>query len=346
MERFDQKYQRLRKQLLSGGIGLAGVFIIGTLWYVEIEHWSWTEAAYMTIITLSTVGFSEVHPLNERSRMFTIGLIFMGIFTIGYIANRFTEALIQGYFQEGLRERNRRRTIENLKNHYILCGFGRTGRNIALEFEAENVSFLIIESDVEAAEAAQQLGYNVLQGDATQDEVLMTAGLDRADCLVAALPSDAENLYTVLSAKTINPKVRAIARAGAEEAIQKLKRAGADAVVSPYITGGRRIAAAALRPRVMDFVDGIIMGSNRALYLDEFFLDGEVCPCVGQTLSDAKLRARTGILVLAIRRLDGSLIGGPTGDTYLFNGDLLICMGTSEQLHQLNRMINPLYHRS
>lgn len=346
MERFDQKYQRLRKQLLSGGIGLAGVFIIGTLWYVEIEHWSWTEAAYMTIITLSTVGFSEVHPLNERSRMFTIGLIFMGIFTIGYIANRFTEALIQGYFQEGLRARNRRRTIENLKNHYILCGFGRTGRNIALEFEAENVSFLIIESDVEASEAAQQLGYNVLQGDATQDEVLMTAGLDRADCLVAALPSDAENLYTVLSAKTINPKVRAIARASAEEAVQKLKRAGADAVVSPYVTGGRRIAAAALRPRVMDFVDGIIMGSNRALYLDEFFLDGEVCPCVGQTLSDAKLRSRTGILVLAIRRLDGSLIGGPTGDTYLFNGDLLICMGTSEQLHQLNRMINPLHHRS
>ncbi len=346
MESFNQKYQRLRKQLLSGGIGLAGVFILGTLWYVEIEHWSWTEAAYMTIITLSTVGFSEVHPLNERSRMFTIGLIFMGIFTIGYIANRFTEALIQGYFQEGLRERNRRRTIENLKNHYILCGFGRTGRNIALEFEAENVSFLIIESKVEAAEAAQLLGYNVLQGDATQDEVLIAAGLNRADCLVAALPSDAENLYTVLSAKTINPQVRAIARAGAEEAVQKLKRAGADAVVSPYVTGGRRIAAAALRPRVMDFVDGIIMGSNRALYLDEFFLDGAVCPCVGQTLSEAKLRSRTGILVLAIRRLDGSLIGGPTGDTYLFDSDLLICMGTSEQLHQLNRMINPLHHRS
>lgn len=346
MESFEQKYKRLRKQLLSGGVGLAGVFIIGTLWYVEIEHWSWTEAAYMTIITLSTVGFSEVRPLDERSRMFTIGLIFMGIFTIGYIANRFTEALIQGYFQEGLRERNRRRTIENLSNHYILCGFGRTGRNIALEFEAENVSFLIIESDVEAVEAAQQLGYNVLQGDATQDEVLLTAGLNRADCLVAALPSDAENLYTVLSAKTINPKVRAIARASAEEAIQKLKRAGADAVVSPYVTGGRRIAAAALRPRVMDFVDGIIMGSNRALYLDEFFLDGTVCPCVGQTLSEAQLRSRTGILVLAIRRLDGSLIGGPTGDTYLFNGDLLICMGTSEQLHQLNRMINPLHHRS
>jgi voltage-gated potassium channel len=346
MESFEQKYRRLRQQLFTGGIGLAGIFLSGTLWYVFIERWSWTEAAYMTMITLSTVGFSEVRPLDERSRLFTIGLIVMGIFTIGYIANRFTEALIQGYFQERLRQRYRRRTIEQLNNHYILCGFGRTGQNIALEFEAENVSFLIIESSADNVDAAQQLGYNVMQGDATRDEVLIAAGIERADCLVAALPSDAENLYTILSAKTINPNLRAIARAGAEEAVQKLKRAGADAVVSPYVTGGRRLAAAALRPRVMDFVDGMITGRNRALYLDEFFLDGAVCPFVGQTLSEAKLRSQTGILVLAIRRLDGMLIGGPMGDTYLFNGDLLICMGTAEQLRLLNRLINPLHHRS
>jgi voltage-gated potassium channel len=339
METFEQKYQRLRKQLFAGALGLAGIFCIGTLWYSLVEQWSWTEAAYMTMITLSTVGFSEVHPLEERSRLFTIGLIVMGMLSIGYIVNRFTEALIQGYFQEGMRQRQWRRAIEQLNQHYILCGYGRMGLQIALEFEAESLPFAIIEAELENVEAAQQHGYIVLQGDATLDECLIAAGIHRAVCLVASLPSDAENLYTILSAKTLNPQIRAIARASTQEAIQKLKRAGADAVVSPYITGGRRLAAAAIRPRVMDFVDGMITGTNRAFFLDEFILDGGVCPCVGRTLREAKLRSQTGALVLAIRRTDGTLIGGPSGDTLLMDGDLLICMGTAEQLHALNRML-------
>jgi len=342
METFEQKYQRLQKQLFAGFVGLAGIFSVGTLWYWLIEDWSWSEAVYMTAITLSTVGFSEVHPLEPRSRLFTIALIIMGVVGIGYIANRFTEALIQGYFQEGIRQRQRRRTIEALNNHYILCGYGRTGHQIALEFEAEGIPFVILDARSEVVEDAQQHGYAVMQGDATLDESLIAAGIDRAVCLVSALRSDAENLYTVLSAKTLNPRIRAIARASAAEAIEKLKRAGADAVVSPYVTGGKRLAAAAVRPRVMDFVDGIITGKNRSLYLDEFSLDGQTCPCVGQTLSQANLRSQSGALVLAIRRPDGTLIGGPTGDTYLADGDLLICMGTAEQLRRLNRILGPI----
>ena len=161
-------------------------------------------------------------------------------------------------------------------------------------------------------------------------------------CLVSALTSDAENLYTVLSAKTLNPKIRAIARASTEEAVLKLQRAGADAVVSPYITGGKRLAAAALRPQVMDFVDGILTGSDRTFYMEEFLLDPKFCPCVGQTLSEARLRLQSGALVLAIRRSDGTLIGGPTGETPLMAGDLLICMGTPEQLRQLNQILGPI----
>jgi len=159
---------------------------------------------------------------------------------------------------------------------------------------------------------------------------------------VAALTSDAENLYTVLSAKTLNPKIRAIARASTEEAVQKLQRAGADAVVSPYITGGRRLAAAALRPQVMDFVDGILTGTDRAFYMEEFLIDPKTCPCVGLSLSQAQLRSRSGALVLAIRRADGTLIGGPTGDTELMAGDLLICMGTAEQLRNLTQILIPM----
>jgi voltage-gated potassium channel len=338
----DQKYRRLRAELLAGAVALAGVFLTGTLWYRFVNQWPWVDAAYMTISTLATVGFGEIHPLDERSRLFTMCLIFMGVITIGYIVNRFTEAIIQGYFQQGIQRRQERRMIEALAEHYIVCGFGRTGRQVALEFEAEGIPFVLIDSEPHQVEEAKQLGYMVIQGDATLDESLYKARIETAICLVAALTSDAENLYTVLSAKTLNPKIRAIARVSTEEAGQKLQRAGADAVVSPYITGGRRLAAAALRPQVMDFVDGILTGTDRAFYMEELLIDPKICPCVGQTLSEARLRSQSGALVLAIRRVDGHLIGGPTGDTLLIAGDLLICMGTAEQLRDLNRILGPI----
>lgn len=339
---FEEKYRRLRKELVRGGVALAGVVLIGTLWYWLVEKWSFSEAAYMTIITLSTVGFSEVRPLETRGRLFTVGLILMGLLTIGYIVNRFTEALIQGYFQEGIKLRQEKSLIESLDQHYIVCGFGRTGRHVAREFFAEGIPFIIIDDNLEEVEEIKQLGYIVILGDATLDETLVRAKIDRAVCLVTALPSDAENLYTVLSAKTLNPRIRAIARASNEEAVQKLQRAGADAVVSPYITGGKRLAAAALRPQVMDFVDGIITGSNRSYYLEEFLIDAEACPYVRKSLRDAKLRSKSGALVLAIRRFDGNLIAGPTGDTLILDRDALICMGTAEQLRALNKLLGPI----
>ena len=338
----EQKYHRIQKQLLVGVVGLGCVILTGTLWYWLVEGWRLLDAVYMTVITLSTVGFGEVHPLDSRGRLFTIFLILMGAVSIGYIVNRFTEALIEGYFQEGIRLRQQRRSMQSISEHYIICGFGRTGRQIALEFTAEGMPFVTVDSEVESIQAAQQLGYIAVQGDATLDETLIKVGIEQAVCLVAALPSDAENLYTVLSAKTLNPLIRAIARASTQEAVQKLQRAGADAVVSPYITGGKRMAAAALRPQVMDFVDGILTGADRELYMEEFRLDPTVCPCLGQTLREARLRSQTGSLVLAIRRTDGTLIGGPTGDTTLMQGDLLICMGTAEQLRSLNQILGPI----
>jgi voltage-gated potassium channel len=288
------------------------------------------------------VGYGEIHPLGSRGRLFTIALILLGVVNIGYIVNRFTEAVIQGYFQQGILLRQQRRLMESLSEHYIICGFSRTGRQIAKEFWAEGVSFVVIDSELESVQKAQAVGYTVYQGDATLDETLLRVGIERAICIVAALPSDAENLYTVLSAKTLNPGIRAIARASTEEALQKLQRGGADAVVSPYITGGKRMAAAALRPQVLDFVDGILTGADRQLYMEEFLLDAASCPFVGQSLQRAKLRSQTGALVLAIRRIDGNLIGGPTGETVLMPGDTLICMGTADQLRSLNQLLGPI----
>ena len=327
---------------MAGAIALGGVFLIGTSWYSLVEGWSWEDAAYMTVITLATVGYGETHPLGSRGRLFTIALILLGVVNIGYIVNRFTEAVIEGYFQQGIRLRQQKRLMESLTEHYIICGFSRTGRQIAKEFRAEGVPFVVIDSEIESVQRAQVEGYTVYQGDATLDDTLLKVGIERAICIVAALPSDAENLYTVLSAKTLNPEIRAIARASTEEALQKLQRGGADEVISPYITGGKRMAAAALRPQVLDFVDGILTGADRQLYMEEFLLDPAFCPFVGQSLQKARLRSQTGALVLAIRRADGSLIGGPTGDTVLMPKDRLICMGTSEQLRSLNQILGPI----
>ncbi|AVH74057.1 potassium channel family protein [Nostoc sp. 'Lobaria pulmonaria (5183) cyanobiont'] len=327
---------------MAGAIALGGVFFIGTLWYWLVEGWSWEDAAYMTVITLATVGYGEIHPLGSRGRLFTIALILLGVMNIGYIVNRFTEAIIQGYFQEGIRLQQQRRLMESLSEHYIICGFSRTGRQIAKEFRAEGVLFVVIDSEMESIQRAQMEGYTAYQGDATLDDTLLKVGIERATCIVAALPSDAENLYIVLSAKTLNTGIRAIARASTEEALQKLQRGGADEVISPYITGGKRMAAAALRPQVLDFVDGILTGADRQLYMEEFLLDPIFCPFVGQTLQKARLRSQTGALVLAIRRLDGTLIGGPTGDTVLMSGDRLIGMGTEEQLRSLNQLLGPI----
>jgi voltage-gated potassium channel len=327
---------------MAGAIALGGVFLIGTLWYWLVEGWSWEDAAYMTVITLATVGYSETHPLGSRGRLFTIALILLGVINIGYIVNRFTEAIIQGYFQEGIRLQQQRRLMESLTEHYIICGFSRTGRQIAKEFRAEDAPFVVIDADMESVQRAQAEGYTAYQGDATLDDTLLKVGIERAICIVAALPSDAENLYIVLSAKTLNSGIRVIARASTEEALQKLRRGGADEVISPYITGGKRMAAAALRPQVLDFVDGILTGADRQLYMEEFLLDPAFCPFVGQTLQKARLRSQSGALVLAIRRVDGTLIGGPTGDTVLMPGDRLIGMGTAEQLRSLNQILGPI----
>ncbi|MBE9000615.1 MULTISPECIES: potassium channel protein [unclassified Nostoc] len=327
---------------MAGAIALGGVFLIGTSWYSLVEGWTWEDAAYMTVITLATVGYGETHPLGSRGRLFTIALILLGVVNIGYIVNRFTEAIIQGYFQQGIRLQQQRRLMESLTEHYIICGFSRTGRQIAKEFRAEGAPFVVIDSDMESVQRAQTEGYTAYQGDATLDDTLLKVGIERAICIVAALPSDAENLYIVLSAKTLNLGIRVIARASTEEALQKLRRGGADEVISPYITGGKRMAAAALRPQVLDFVDGILTGADRQLYMEEFLLDPAFCPFVGQSLQKARLRSQSGALVLAIRRADGALIGGPTGDTVLMSGDRLIGMGTAEQLRSLNQILGPI----
>lgn len=344
MDSVEQKYRRIRTDLQRGGIALTLVFVTGTLWYRQVEGWHWVDAVFMTAITLTTVGYGETQALGDRGRIFTIALILAGVMTIGYIVNRFTEALIEGYFIEGRRIRQQKKLVESLTEHFILCGYGRIGRQIATEFAAEGTAFVIVDASSEQVRIAQFEGHSAIQADATLDETLIKTGVARAACLVAALPSDAENLYIILSAKSLNPGIRAIARASNEEAVQKLQRAGADKVISPYITGAKRMAAAALRPQVMDFMDGIV-ASDRSFYMEEFSIEAQVCPVAGLSLREAKLRSQSGALVLAVRRRDGTLIVGPTGETMIMDRDMLICMGTADQLRVLNQILDPIAPR-
>ncbi len=338
----EENYRRSRRHILWGLVALLIIVLTGALWYRFIEGWTWIDAFYMAVITLTTVGFGETNPLNARGRIFTMILLLAGVGVIAYILNNFTEAVAQGHLQAGFRLLKRRRYMESLTGHYIICGFGRTGQQIATEFAAEKVTFVVVDSDDTSIHVAQSMGYITFQGDATHDQVLLQVGIERARCLVAALPSDAENLYTVLSAKTLAPSIRTIARASSEEAIQKLERGGADVVVSPYISGGKRMAAAALRPQVVDFIDGILTGADRTVYVEEFLLESNVCPVIGKTLSEAQLGKQSGALILAIRRADNALIVGPSADTRLYPGDLVITMGAADQLRLLSQILSPI----
>lgn len=337
-----QRYRKAQREIFRGLLALVGVILIGTFWYWRVEGWSLVESFYMTVITLTTVGFLEVQPMGDRGRIFTTVLIFLGIAAVSYIANRFTDTIVSGYFQERMRLNQLRRLMKELSNHYILCGFGKTGRQIAEEFSLQNIPFVVVDTDADSVHRAQQLGFIAVQGDATLDDTLHLLKIESAVCLISALTSDAENLYTVLSARTLNPNVRIIARASSEEAIQKLQRVGADMVVSPYITGGKRMAAAALRPQVIDFMDGIFSGLDQTYYMEEFFLDPAVCSQIGKTLREAKLRTLTGVVIVAIRRGQGELIVGPRADDQLRAKDFLICLGTAEQLQRLNWLLSPI----
>jgi voltage-gated potassium channel len=334
-----EHYEQLQKQLVGAILSLTAILLLGTIGYGMIEHWSLLDSAYMTVITLTTVGFSETHLLSPTGRLFTIFLIGIGVINIAFLLNRFTDAMIHDYFQTGIRLQRQQDLINRLSHHYIVCGFGHTGAQVALEFAAEKIPFVVIDRTQTVVNEAIRLGYLSLPGDATLDKILLAAGIERACCLVAALPSDAENLYILLSAKTLNPQIRTIARANSEEAIQKLQRAGADAVISPYVTGGKRMAAAALRPQVLNFLDGILSAEGRSFSLEELRVESEHCPYVNQTFEMAQLVSKSGALVVAICREEGRFIASPTGECQLFVGDTLLCLGTPEQLRQLRQLL-------
>ena len=323
----------LLRRFLQIVYALILVVIIGVIGYMIIEGWSFLDALYMTIITITTVGYGEAHSLSTAGTVFTIVLIIGGVGVMLYTLTTIVQYIAEGYISNILGRSRMKGKLSKLKGHVILCGYGRVGQEIAHAFEREGTSFIIVEPDQEACAKATQDGYLYLQGDATSDEVLTEAGIQRARALVAAVRSDADNIYITLSARGMNPHLVIVARATTEESESKLRRAGADRIVFPLRVGGRRMAMSALHPLVVDFIDTTMHTHDRELVLEDLKV-GPTSPIAGMTIGEGQ-RYSIGTAILTVKKKDGSILTNPPQETILEIGDELVVIGTREQLRSL-----------
>lgn len=322
-----------RRRFIGIISALALIITAGVIGYEVIEGWSFLDALFMTVITLSTVGFEEVHGLSSAGKVFTTVLIISGVGAMLYTLTTIVQYLIEGEFANIWGRRRMKEKISKLKGHVILCGYGQVGRQVARVFESERVPFVVIELDQEALAEADNAGYLYLQGNATSDEVLKEAGVERARALVAALGADADNLYVTLSARELHSDLFIVARVSTEESEPKLQRAGADRTMSPYRIGGRRMAMLTLRPLVVDFVDTTMYSRGRELVLENVRV-WSGSPVEGKTVREGEEHCG-GMSILAVRKKDGRLLANPAQETLLESEDEIVIIGTREQLRVL-----------
>ncbi len=327
-------YERTLKQLRVALAVLALIILVGTFGYMMLERWGFLDSLYMTIITITTTGYGEVYPLSPIGRIFTIALIIGGVGTIAYAGGRGAQLIIENQL---LRKRRMSKRVEKLKDHFIVCGFGRMGKQVCEELLEARAPFVVIDKDPDRIEEATELGYTFVAGDATQDEILERAGVHRARGLVATLSSEAENVFTTLSARELNPDIFIVARAVEEGTEAKLYRAGANRVVKPYEIGGARIAQVLLRPGVVDFIDLVARQRGIDLKLEEIQVHPGA-PIIGKTLAQSPIRKDLNIIIVAIFRSDGTFIYNPFSNTEIREGDRLIAIGSQKALEELNRL--------
>jgi voltage-gated potassium channel len=323
------------RRLLWGLFAFIIIVVIGTIGYEVIEGWPLLDSVYMTITTITTVGFAEVHPLSDAGRIFSIFLIIGGVGGALYILTTLMGYILEGQFGITLGRRRMKTKIAKLKKHFILCGYGRVGQEIALTFSEEGVPFVIISNDEEHVAKAEKEGYLAIFGDATSDDTLKEAGIKQARGLVAAVGSDTDNTFITLSAREARPDLFIEARSSSPESEGKLRRAGADRVISPHTIGGRRMAMLALRPAVVDFIDTVTYGPGRELQLENVDVAGG-SSLIGKTMEQA--RSQVDITVLAMRKKSGELIANPPGEEIIEDGDRLIVIGTKQRLSALEKI--------
>ncbi|HDZ90948.1 MAG: potassium channel protein [Deltaproteobacteria bacterium] len=327
------------RSIIRGFILLALIILVGTGGYMLIEGWSAFEALYMTVITITTVGYGEVRTVSEPGRVFTVFLIFMGMgimaYTLGIVAQMmvgFQLRAIIGRRKLGLKKRS-------LRNHYIICGYGRIGNIIAHELEANAIPVIVIDNAPEAGESLEREGIPYIVDDATSEDVLREAGIERAKGLVAVVLSDADNLFLTMTARGLNPDLFILARADEKPTERKLLRAGANKVVLPYLIGGRRMVQTILRPAVTDFIDFTLHGKNIELKMEELPV-GERSRLAGVRLADSGVRQEMNVIIVAIRDKDGKMSFNPSSESRIRAGDTLVALGPVSDLEKLARILS------
>ena len=318
---------------------LIGVVAGGTAGYSLIEGWDLWDSLYMTVISVTTVGYKEVHPLSRSGQLFTMIVLTVGVATVLYTFSFFMARLVEGDLQARWTLRRRERMLDELDKHFIICGFGRIGHIIAREFARQSVPFVIIERDPDRMQEAIELGYLAVEADASTEAVLHRVRIEHARGLIAAVSTDAENVYAVLTARLMQPALFIIGRAETDDAKAKLVRAGADRVLSPYQIGGLQLAQTALRPAVVDFVQLATSSDNLDLNMEQVRIAPHA-PLAGQTIIEANLRQRFGVVVIGIQRADGRMEFNPAPDVAMEAGDHLVVLGRSENLRELEVAAN------
>jgi voltage-gated potassium channel len=313
---------------------IIAVTAVGTLGYIVIEGWSAWDAFYMTIITITTVGYEEVHPLTRGGQAFTVVILLTGVGTFFYAFTLFMTQLSEGDWTERRQRKRLTRMLEDLNEHFIICGFGRMGEIIAREFARHNVPFVVIDRNAERMHVAMEQGFVAVEADASNEDVLRRVHIERARGLVAAVSTDAENVYAVLSARLLKPDLFIVGRAETDDARTKLKRAGADRVISPYHLGGVQLAQTALRPAVVDFVQLATSSENLDLNLEQVHI-GAGSSLAGTNLLESGVRQRFGVVVVGIRRADGHMDFNPEPEMVMRAGDDLVVLGRAKSLREL-----------
>lgn len=326
------------KRLAPILIILLVVVVTGTIGYQLIEGWSFLDSIYMVIITLFTVGFQEVHSLSQFGRVFTMFIIVVGVGTAVYAGSLLVEIIVEGEILGYGRRRKMDKIINEMKDHYIICGFGRTGHQVAEEFDAARVPYVVVDRKQKTEEELGSKGIPYIIGDIINDNNLVEAGIKTAKGLISAADSDVANVFVTLSARALNPELYIVARASEIEAENKLKMAGANRVILPYYISGKRIAAYATRPVTSDFLDMVMHGESLEFSLSEITVP-DTSSLLNKTLSEAKIREKSGALVIAIRKVDGSFNLQPQSSSTIEKRDIFVVIGTQEQVGLLDNML-------
>lgn len=310
---------------------LCGVLLAGTVGYMVVERWSLLDSLYMTVITIGTVGFREVHPLSPTGQVLTMALIIAGVGALGFSLGTIVEFMVEGHLTGLLEGRRMDKRIAAMSRHHIVAGVGRVGSVVASELSGSEMPVVVIDINPEALARAKEAGLAWIEGDATDEETLVSAGIGRAASLVAALDTDADNLFVTVTAKGLNPDLLVVARSTTTTAESKLRRAGADRVLTPTSIGGRRMAAMVIHPDVSEYLDVCTSDDGVDIKLERVTL-GPSDASVGKSIGESRIRSTTGAHVLAVNTVDGHTEDNPSKDLVLRAGDRLVVLGTPAQL--------------